>query len=116
MAAWPGTLPDKVLKNGYDEVFADNVIRTPMEVGPPKVRRRSTAAPKFFRVSQLLSSTQVGYLDTFYNTTLSSGSIQFDWKHPRTGSAVTTMRFKTPPRVQYVSGDKFRAEYELEIL
>lgn len=116
MPSWPGTLPDKVLKDGYDEMFSDNVVRTPMDVGPPKIRRRATSAPKIFTVNQMLTSAQVGYLDTFYYTTLYHGSLSFDWKHPRTAVAASVMRFRSPPRVTTAGGDRFIATYELEIL
>jgi hypothetical protein len=70
MATWPGTLPSPI-SDGYQEIMADNSIRTQMEVGVAKVRKRSTAAPVKFQLAYNMTATQVITLKTFFNTTIS---------------------------------------------
>ncbi len=40
---WPPSLPQRPLAQGFSEQAPDTLIRTQMEAGPPKVRRRFTA-------------------------------------------------------------------------
>jgi hypothetical protein len=112
---WPSTLPQKPLVDGYGEDFPENTIRTEMEVGPAKLRRRSTAAPKKITISFLMTQIQVATFETFFNTTLSSGSLPFDWAHPRTG-VTESFRFMKPPQIRPASGLLWKVALELEEL
>jgi hypothetical protein len=115
-AAWPvANLPDYLLEDAASGSFGDNRLRSKMDVGPAKMRRRSTAAPDTFTGSQKLTSAQLGYLETFYKTTLTDGSLPFTWKHPRTRSTVD-MRFLSPPTWSPSGGDYWLVNYSLEIL
>ena len=115
MATWPATLPSYVLVEGYSEMPPVNSIRTQMDVGPPKVRRRSTAAPRPITCKQHMTKTQVAILDTFYVTTLSSGVDPFDWTHPRTGASVS-FTFTEPPTYESLGGTAWGVTLKLEIL
>ncbi|QLH37711.1 MAG: hypothetical protein HWD60_00095 [Defluviicoccus sp.] len=42
-AVWPSSLPQKPLVDGFSETAPNLVVRSPMDVGPAKVRRRATA-------------------------------------------------------------------------
>lgn len=99
MAAWPVTLPTAPNQDGFQESPPNNVIRTAMDVGLAKLRRRSTSAPRIITCSYDLTQTQVGYLDAFYVSTTYGGTDPFTWTHPRTGSSLT-VRFAAPPAYQ----------------
>ncbi len=93
----------------------DNTIRGKMDVGPPKLRQRSTSAPTIFRGSLLLNSTQAGYFETFYRSTLKHGSLPFTWVHPRTRNSAD-MNFVGQPEMIYVGGGWWKVNLVLEIL
>jgi hypothetical protein len=106
MATWPLTveepyvlgLPENFLADSYYESFAKNVLRSPMEVGPPKSRRRSTSGVKELGGVMYMTPDQMAVLTTFFETTLSDGALPFDWTHPRLGSTVTiSCQFVEPP-------------------
>jgi hypothetical protein len=101
---WPPSLPAYVLESGYQNEFADNVVETPMEVGPAKTRRRSTVENEKFNVSVQLTTAQFSDLKTFYYTTLKSGSLAFDWVDPLTQTAATFMFRRPAPKVTGVRG------------
>lgn len=86
---WPSTLPQKPLLSGLAEQTPNTAIRTSMETGPAKVRRRYTAGVRKFPVSFVLTAAQVATMDTFLQETIMSGALPFDWLHPRTGAAVS---------------------------
>jgi hypothetical protein len=71
-------------------------LRTDMETGPAKVRRRATAVPRAFDLELSLSRNQVALFDAFYTDSIKLGALPFEWKHPRTG-ATCDMRITSTP-------------------
>ena len=98
MATWPATLPtfQEFLEGSYREFLANNVIRTEMDIGPAKIRRRGTAAPDIISGTMHMTSTQVGIFQTFYEDTIYYGSTTIDTIHPRTTAAITVNLLEQP--------------------
>lgn len=115
MPVWPSTLPSSPLLDGFRETVPDNVLRTDMERGPAKTRRRTTSAVRKLSVNYLMSKAQVADLETFYGTELLGGSIAFDTMHPRSAAAISC-RFVKPPVYSSANGEYFRVALELEVL
>jgi len=115
VASWPGTLPQAPDFSTFQETSPNVALRTQMDVGPPKLRRRSTAGIRPFTMSFLMTQTQVATLETFYQTTLTGGTAAFDWTHPRTGSAAS-FRFVTPPQYHAIGPITYRVSCQMEIL
>ncbi|KKK88167.1 hypothetical protein LCGC14_2745910 [marine sediment metagenome] len=114
MPAWPAGLPQDPLLDGIQEASPDTRLVTQMEQGPPKVRRRFTAAERGIGMRMIMTTAQIETLDDFFVLTLGSGSLTFTWKHPRTGNAAT-YRFKDPPSWVPLSGTKWGVELALMI-
>ena len=103
MATWPDKLP----QTGFTPVRIDRgqgFLRTDMDSGPPKQRRRTSAVPKRYRVSMRLTGEQVGVFDSFYENTLSEGALSFQWEDPTTGQT-KSYRFTDAPGVRLLVGD-----------
>lgn len=115
MPAWPETLPQSPLAEGYRETPANTALRTDMDTGPAKLRQRTTAAAATVNLSYLLSAAQVLTLDAFYAGTLQGGTLAFDFTHPVTGETVSC-RFRQPPQRMALQGGYFRVSAELEVL
>jgi 3-isopropylmalate dehydratase small subunit len=114
MATWPATLP-AVIADSYQEIMANNAIRTKMDVGLAKVRKRSTAAPVQFQMAYNMTSAQVTTLETFFNTTINDGVDQFTMANPRTAVS-ETWRITAPPQVTIVSSPLYRVIITMEKL
>ena len=114
MATWPGTLPDDFLVDAFSETLPDNTIRSKVEYGPAKLRRRATAAVRPIEGQLYMTTAQVATHDTFFVTTLKYGSLAFDWTHPRTGSS-KSFRYVGVPNYS-PSGINWIAALVLEIL
>lgn len=115
---WPPTLPQDVFAEGYDETLPNTMLRTQMDAGPAKTRRRSTAGVRPLTVTIELNRTlgEDAAFDEFFTDTLGGGTLSFDWTHPRT-LATVTMRFTAPPHLQPLAGGKFwRAMLNLEVM
>lgn len=115
MATWPTTLPQEFPEDGFNLVLADNVIRSSMDIGPAKIRRRTTSNVTKLTGTLILDTTQLTAFETFYITTISYGSVYFTWVHPLT-NASCTMRFTEPPSYTPAGGSYTRVDMKLEIL
>lgn len=111
MATWPSTLPQLPDRDGYSDQLQKITLRTEMDQGVAKSRRRFTAAARDRSISLLLTTAQTLDLDQFY---LDNASLTWDWINPR-GGGVVSYRFKDrAPKYAYVGGDMWRATIDLE--
>ena len=117
MPTWPtaGGFPQTPQFQNFQEVTPDALVRTRMDTGPEKVRRRFTAAVRPFKMQLGLTTAQVATLDTFYITTLEHGSLAFDWVHPRTSTSCS-MRFKNTITYKRLGPDLWTAAFEVDLL
>jgi len=113
---WPATLPQSPLIAGLAEDPQDVSVRTQMETGPAKIRRRFTAEIRNIVYPLLLTTAQVETLDVLYYTTLEGGSLPFTHLHPRTGATVDYRFLEKPGPYTPLSHNKWSAELQLEIL
>lgn len=116
MATWPATLPQKLNRARYSESPAMTTIRTSMDAGPDKVRRRFTAGVRPVQGQILLTETQLDTFKTFYNTTLQGGALRFDWDEPLDDTTAVEMRFTSEPTWTELGPDVYQVRLELEIL
>ncbi len=114
-AVWPLDLPQRVLRQGFSEQAPDTALRTAMDSGPAKLRRKATAGVRALRCTVRVSLAQRAVLDAFYCDALEGGTAAFEWVHPLTG-APCRLRFVKPPAVVPSRGLGFDAALELEIL
>jgi hypothetical protein len=111
---WPAGLPQFVDEEGYGEDFEQAAIESPMDIGPPKIRRRQIGGFRRFSVSITVSDdAAVTTFDTFWSTTLKQGTLPFDWVHPRTQAALT-FRFRNPPPKLRVRGEARTISFSLD--
>lgn len=112
---WPITLPQDLLIAGYGESPGDNQLRSNMDVGPAKVRRRSTAAPRKVKGGVILTREQLVTFREFYDDILLSGTLRFSWHDPTKPESAVEMRFTEVPSWTAESG-QFNLSLSLEIL
>jgi hypothetical protein len=79
---WPPALPQAPQK-GFSETGGVLILRSPMDAGPAKQRRRGQK-PQTMQVSFIMSSAQVSVLEDFVENTI-RGTSRFGFTHPRTG-------------------------------
>lgn len=114
MVDWPSELPQYPLADGWRETGPDNVVRTPMDVGPAKVRRRSTSAPWTATAAFRLTAAQLATFRAFLAVDLADRSLSYDWAHPVSG-ADATWRITEPPQLSPIAGGLYwRVDLTLE--
>lgn len=101
--AWPLSLPDWLLSDGFSEQEGDAVISTEMGYGADKKRARYTKAIDKIQCKMLLDMTQREEFKDYFRTSLAGGALPFYFKNPFTG-VVQTFRFTGMPTYSYIGG------------
>lgn len=114
MAVWPSQLPPP-FKGTFSESPAENTIRSSMDVGPAKVRRRTTANIRPISFTLRVPQELIDVLQEFYEDDTVSGALAFDYTHPRTGEAIQA-RFASVPSISHLEADVYSISISLEIL
>ena len=110
MAIWPTTLPQLPLRAGILETTPKLVIRTTMDAGPEKMRRRFTAGSRNIKHVMEMTKAQVAIFDAFY---LTNCAIGFDFVDTRTGVS-KEFRFLSPPVYAFSKSLKWNVSLSLE--
>ena len=95
MAVWPASLQQSFPLETL-EVAGDVRLRTEMDVGTAKLRRRSSGVIRRYQIPAdrfIFTNAQKATLETFYETTLAGGTLPFDWTDPWPGAGLKTFRF-----------------------
>jgi|APTNR8051073442_1049403.scaffolds.fasta_scaffold03577_7 hypothetical protein len=116
MTTWPAELPPRPLVDGFAETPAELAVRSPMEVGPAKVRRRATAGVTKLECRFRLTPTQRASLLAFWQTTLKGGVLRFDWTHPVTDAPISCRIIAPPAFTPIAGGVAWQAALSLEVL
>lgn len=113
---WPESLgcPQQ---SGYSEnTESTSVIKTQMQSGPQKMRRRVSYSPRQISMSLILAGAGVQTLDGFYWTTLNEvGSFYWpDYRKPLAEDNVAVYRFIDPPSYSSIGPELWSASLQLE--
>lgn len=81
---WPDSLPQVLILDGLNAKKRSSVVRTEMDAGPAKQRRRYTVSTKEFKGSIVVTESQRQILENFYRVVLSDGVLRFQMKDPQT--------------------------------
>lgn len=116
MPTWPVDLPQFVLRDGYAEGFKDLVVRTKMDTGATKRRRRFSDGPEEHKFTLFLTSDELTIFKTFFDGDLASGSLSFDKIHPRTEVMQTWAFTGQMPPAASIGADLYSISMPLEML
>jgi len=111
---WPELLPKTLLIDGLSKQPQGNVIRTAMDAGPQKARRRYTARAVKFSGKQIFDAAELAVFEQFYHTALADGALRFNFADPIT-LETAEFRFTDDYAVSAVEG-KFEVAMNLERL
>lgn len=100
---WPDFLPQVLRLEGLQGQRKSNVIRTSMDAGPQKQRRRYTVSTKNFNGTILVTEEQRRLLEDFYENTIASGTLRFIMKDPQT-LELCEFRFREDYQEEQVDG------------
>jgi hypothetical protein len=110
---WPGTLPKIAFVDNFTEAPEDANVEFPVEVGPPKRRRRISSPQRLVEANIVITTAQRAILLSFYESDCNGGTTYFDMSHPIDGGAAVAWGFREPPTFQLISGNIFTASLRL---
>jgi PPE-repeat protein len=110
---WPATLQQLLSEASFGIAVGDTILRTDMDVGHAKTRRRFTKGVDIFTGSIYLTLAQYDFFMAFFNTTLNGGSLTFTFNHPLT-QVPTDFRFKGAPSISSIGGGNLTASFTWE--
>ena len=114
---WPPGLPQSPQK-GYTEDSGVLILKTAMDAGPAKMRRRGKK-PTTLNMNFLMTAAQVDTLEDFTKNII-RGTYRFDFKHPRTNATIEARMVPqdsgTLYNITYVAPGYYTISLQLEIL
>lgn len=87
-AIWPLVLPQAPQRNGWKNKIPNNQLRSEMDAGTEKVRRKGGDNQFVVDVTYVLKKEQMLQLRAFVKDTLRDGVLCFDWPEPIEGKMV----------------------------
>jgi hypothetical protein len=84
---WPSSLPQEQFFP-VTQTRKDARVRTEMEAGPPKMRRRTTATVEPVTLTLRFEGDEKKIFDDFYKNTIEEGTLRFEWTNPTTRNTV----------------------------
>lgn len=81
---WPTGLPQVLRLDGLSTQRKSSVVRTQMDAGPDKVRRRYTVSTKVFTGSIVVTEKQRELFEAWYRNVIADGTLRFVMKDPQT--------------------------------
>ena len=113
MTTWPSDLP-QCPNLEFTEQRQTNLAAFAPEVGPPKMRRRSTAVAVLTSVAFRFTNAQMLSFNVFFETTLMDGSLPFDWPHPVTKVTYSwVFDSKAAPMLRRVTPKTYQVTFDL---
>lgn len=115
MASWPSSLPVP-LRTGYEINPEDPVLRTQMDAGPDRVRRRYTAIPSRIPVRWRFTDAQFALFEAWHKHEALDGAAWFSLSLLN-GLSLQTVeaRFVKPPKELLLGGTNWEVSAELEV-
>ena len=115
MASWPTTLPLAEV-DGYGIQPQAAFIRTDMDQGPTRQRRRFTTAPTHYSVKWLLTEAQLATFESWYEGPADAGAGWFSITL-RNGQGLQSVdaRFTQPWQATMLGGHHYEVTATLEV-
>jgi len=111
-AVWPPGITQWVDQGTFREILPNPSIRSEMDSGDPKTRRRFSAVPRQFSASIECDDAEYALFYTFYTTAVYGDALPFDWVHP---IERTLMTFKFNGEISRVvrGGQTYRLSFNM---
>ena len=112
---WPSNLPSCFILGTQSESFGDGRLRSEVDMGPSKVRRRSTAMPGSLSGVLRMTGDHLSTLRAFVQNALIGGTLPFNFPSPNDGSTLL-VRFASLPSWSRTTGRIFEVSIDLEVM
>jgi hypothetical protein len=111
---YPELLPSGLLADGFSKKPQSNVIRTTMDAGPKKTRRRYTARTIKYSGKQIFDEAELMVFEQFYHNVIADGALRFNFTDP-ISQETAEFRFTEDYTVNPIDG-QYEVQMSLERL
>ncbi|KTR07332.1 hypothetical protein NS365_04550 [Aureimonas ureilytica] len=115
VSVWPASLPQCFLLGTTNEAIGDGRIVSSMDVGPAKLRRRSSAMPGALSGRFRFTRAQLAVARDFLEVTLLGGVLPFRFP-AQSKDGTVLVRLKEMPNWMRETGQTYSCELTLEVL
>ncbi len=115
-AAWPGTLPQRLQVDDFQNSMPDGRLRSKTDKGPGKSRPRSKALGEPMSGSMEMTAAQWLILKGFISADLAVGTLPFTFPDPDEGADLLVRIGDAMPGRVNLGGDNWRVSLSLEVL
>jgi len=98
---WPASLPQSFLVNSFVQKAPNNIVRSAVDSGPAKTRRRFTATTIPISGSMIMTKAQFLTFKTFFRDTIFDGALEFDMTDDVDGG-IMTVKFNEPYEASFL--------------
>lgn len=112
---WPASLPQDFSQNNYQGDRTPVRIESDTDSGFIRRRRRFTQPTRSYRNSMLMDDAQLTTFYSFYDDDTKGGSLDFDWKDPRTQQAAVVAFVGEEP-IDVANGADFRVTFAVRVV
>jgi hypothetical protein len=117
MSLWPTDLPELPDRENWSMMLPKNVVRTSMDAGPAKQRKRFTAGVHTITMAITVDGVQLAVFRSFWANDCGQGALPFTWVDPTDDSTQDFQFLATePPQIVNIGGDWWRVSFRVEML
>lgn len=109
---WPLTLPQSFLIDGFVDQGPDNILRSQMETGPHKTRRRYTAAITAIAGDMIMTVAEYAIFKDFFRSSIQDGALAFNMPDDVDGGTME-VKFRNKFKAIFL-GTRWRVTLELD--
>jgi hypothetical protein len=115
MAIFPSTLPDPLL-SGYSVAPTQGFVRSEVETGPARQRKRYSATPAKVTLKWIFTAAQMVTFRNFFNSDINKGASWFDiYLNVGDGYAPMQARFSTQYSAALLGANNWEVSGSLEV-
>lgn len=113
MASWPLS---KNLLWGLSWDPGEGSLRTGVDNGTAKLRRRATAPPEPITGNLILNGAELATLISWWKTTLARGTLPFTWEHPLDDTTVNLRWVSRPVASLALGGGVYDRKWRVPVI
>lgn len=115
--SWPSGLPQILLRDGFSETSPDNRLRSEVDVGPARLRRRASRAPSALQGQIAISREDLEtLLKPFIADDTAGGVLPFYFPSPADGSPLLCRFASELPSWTYAVPGFVKVSLQLEVM
>jgi hypothetical protein len=113
---YPAALPQDFIVDPFGYDIGDNILRTPMDAGPPKTRREYATRIDRIAAEVVMTQAQLDLFMPWYQDVLLDGSLRFNKENFINRAETVEIKFAASPKIRALGNDRYQVHFDLLVL